>query len=706
MVGARGLLRDCLAIGAASLAFAVPARAEDIVCPPVWPPRAPASSVSLADPAALLALRDISQPGPGANGTSPLAVSPDGKRIAFFIAQPVPAVNDLCETLVVLDLAAPRDVRILDSGGSGIRYEEVLRGVRRPSGTFEVNSPVWSPDGRALVYRKRVDGEVQAWRAALDTGSARQLSHAEQDVEAVSWSRDGERVLYTVRPGRAAFFAAREREAAKGYLYDARFLPSLAAEPQLPAELPEALMSLPAEGGPATPAAEADKAAFAPPSQWTYEIHAVERPDGVRAGADPVDETFLSRSTVWVERAPGERTKCADPACTGALRGLWWQGDEVMFLKRDGWLREDSVIQAWSPQSGTVRTLMRVNERVSGCVPTRDQLLCLSEGSRRPRRVIAVDPASGRMSEFFDPNPEVDTASLPPVERLRWTNEMGHDAWADLVLPSGSPPRGGWPMVIVQYRSDGFLKGGTGDEYPIYPLVARGMAVFSFHAPDSIGFHTANGADMAAMAAAGHRNWARRRSVHDSLMRGLDLALARGTIDPSRIGISGLSDGSTTTRFALINENRFAAASISTCCLEPFTIMALGGPAQAEWFRLMGYPDASRPDDDFWRPASMALNAGKMRTPLLMQLSDDEFIDSLETFTALREHDKPVELYVFRGEHHIKWQPVHRLAIYERNLDWFAFWLQDRVDPDPAKAEQYARWEAMKRSLREGGSGP
>jgi dipeptidyl aminopeptidase/acylaminoacyl peptidase len=102
----------------------------------------------------------------------------------------------------------------------------------------------------------------------------------------------------------------------------------------------------------------------------------------------------------------------------------------------------------------------------------------------------------------------------------------------------------------------------------------------------------------------------------------------------------------------------------------------------------------------------MALNAGKMRTPLLMQLSDDEFIDSLETFTALREHDKPVELYVFRGEHHIKWQPVHRLAIYERNLDWFAFWLQDRVDPDPAKAEQYARWEAMKRSLREGGSGP
>ena len=70
---------------------------------------------------------------------------------------------------------------------------------------------------------------------------------------------------------------------------------------------------------------------------------------------------------------------------------------------------------------------------------------------------------------------------------------------------------------------------------------------------------------------------------------------------------------------------------------------------------------------------------------------------ALETFDALREHGQPVEMYVFAGEHHNKWQPRHRAAIYQRNLDWFSYWLQGRVDADPARAEQYRRWKAMQR---------
>jgi hypothetical protein len=45
---------------------------------------------------------------------------------------------------------------------------------------------------------------------------------------------------------------------------------------------------------------------------------------------------------------------------------------------------------------------------------------------------------------------------------------------------------------------------------------------------------------------------------------------------------------------------------------------------------------------------------------------------------------------------HLKWQPAHRLAIYNRNLDWFRFWLQDIEDPDPAKAAQYAHWRVLR----------
>lgn len=52
-------------------------------------------------------------------------------------------------------------------------------------------------------------------------------------------------------------------------------------------------------------------------------------------------------------------------------------------------------------------------------------------------------------------------------------------------------------------------------------------------------------------------------------------------------------------------------------------------------------------------------------------------------------------MFVFPDEYHLKWQPAHRLAIYDRVLDWFDFWLRGRVDPDPAKTKRYSRWRAL-----------
>jgi hypothetical protein len=130
-------------------------------------------------------------------------------------------------------------------------------------------------------------------------------------------------------------------------------------------------------------------------------------------------------------------------------------------------------------------------------------------------------------------------------------------------------------------------------------------------------------------------------------------------------------------------------------------MMNSGGIAFAEAMRAVGYPPSIRDDRAYWAPLSMTLAARRMNRPLLMQLADSELNLGLETFTALHEAGQPVEMYVFPDETHIKWQPAHRLAIYERNLDWFSFWLRGRIDPDPAKAAQYARWIAMKQHLAE-----
>ncbi|MFS6674120.1 hypothetical protein, partial [Staphylococcus aureus] len=54
------------------------------------------------------------------------------------------------------------------------------------------------------------------------------------------------------------------------------------------------------------------------------------------------------------------------------------------------------------------------------------------------------------------------------------------------------------------------------------------------------------------------------------------------------------------------------------------------------------------------------------------------------------------DVYAFPNEPHQKFQPRHKLAVYERNLDWFLFWLKGYEDPDPTKAAQYARWQSMR----------
>ena len=64
------------------------------------------------------------------------------------------------------------------------------------------------------------------------------------------------------------------------------------------------------------------------------------------------------------------------------------------------------------------------------------------------------------------------------------------------------------------------------------------------------------------------------------------------------------------------------------------------------------------------------------------------------TIPLIREHR--ADLYVFPHEPHQKFQPKHKLAVYERNLDWFRFWLQDYEDADPAKREQYTHWREMR----------
>ncbi|MEQ8750786.1 MAG: prolyl oligopeptidase family serine peptidase, partial [Amphiplicatus sp.] len=167
-----------------------------------------------------------------------------------------------------------------------------------------------------------------------------------------------------------------------------------------------------------------------------------------------------------------------------------------------------------------------------------------------------------------------------------------------------------------------------------------------------------------------------------------------GIADAKRIGMTGLSNGALNTAFALVHCNCIAAASVSGLSDDPFFYLFLHDSRRQVWREAGLGPWVG--EDSQWPDLSLALNAERVTAPILAQVADRELLFALQTHTAFADAGRQIDLYVFPDEYHIKWQPAHRLAVYERNLDWFSFWLQGREDSDPAKQEQYSRWRALK----------
>jgi dipeptidyl aminopeptidase/acylaminoacyl peptidase len=179
---------------------------------------------------------------------------------------------------------------------------------------------------------------------------------------------------------------------------------------------------------------------------------------------------------------------------------------------------------------------------------------------------------------------------------------------------------------------------------------------------------------------------------------------SRGLVDRARIGMGGFSAGSEATVWALMNSNILAAAGLASSQYAPsnYWLNAMRGssiPATLRAVHELGSPDET---PERWRLISPALNVDRIRVPLLMQLPEEEARHQMEFFSKLSNTTTPVELHAFHGAAHIKMAPQQRVAENRRNLDWFRFWLQDHVSPDPSKAAQYRRWEELRRRWRSG----
>jgi hypothetical protein len=252
-----------------------------------------------------------------------------------------------------------------------------------------------------------------------------------------------------------------------------------------------------------------------------------------------------------------------------------------------------------------------------------------------------------------------------------------------------------------RFLIDGSQSGAT--PYAALPIAARGILVL----------------DTARMSSpkAGSRLGPYSQSAETALVRnGIEAAVdelaRRGLINRDRVGLLGYSRNGMFVHYALtFSKYQFAAAVVDDSIdLSPFCYASLYGfpwQGMAEFEisatsrrgvnvrRAIGAPFQGV-GIRLWLQRSYLFHLDRIRTPIRYeQYGADQTPCNWQEFALLRRNHRPVDMIHLPLASHILKQPFARLTSQAGSSDWFDFWLNGHEDSEPAKHEQYTRWEQL-----------
>jgi dipeptidyl aminopeptidase/acylaminoacyl peptidase len=625
-------------------------------------------------------------------------ISPDGRWVAYTVSEANFKADAFVSQLWLAETS------------TGRRFQ-LTRG-EKSSG-----NPRWSPDGAWLAFTSdRVGDKNQIFLISPEGGEAVPLTKHETSISGYEWSPDGRWIAYAATEPPPAALKDRKEQFAdfevvrKEYNHVHLWTFSVAEAQQAPVI-----------GKQRTRNKEFSVSSFSwSPDSARIAFSATLNPDLIQGSTSDVYVLNLADdSAKKIVSQPGQDD---DPHFSP-------DGRQIVFstvMGREPYFAVNSRLAIVSAEGGAPRSLTDDFDENANFVDWNAGGLYFGGLQKTAAHLFRLDPATGKFSRvsapdnlmvggasftrdgrriaFTAPSPTTLTElyvtpldkfsprrltdaseQLKPFvlgtrEVVSWKSQDGAEIEGVLVKPADFDPSKKYPLLCVIHGGPTGIDRPAGVDLRTYPTdiwVARGALVLKVNYRGSAGygekFRTLN---------------VRNLGVGDAwdVLSGVDSLVARGWVDPARVGCMGWSQGGYISAFLTASSDRFKAISVGAGIsdwatyyyntdITPFTINYLGKDPVA--------------DPDIYKKTSPIAYIASARTPTLIQHGELDrrvpIANAYELRQALEDRKVPVEMVVYKGFGHGITKPRAQRAVMTHNLVWFNHYLWN--DPLPNLAD-------------------
>lgn len=296
-----------------------------------------------------------------------------------------------------------------------------------------------------------------------------------------------------------------------------------------------------------------------------------------------------------------------------------------------------------------------------------------------PGAVYLWDRKAGTLKLQYRIREELPREALSPRQPFSFASSDGMEIPGYLTLPKGLPARN-LPLIVLPHGGPWARDGFGYDPFAQF-FANRGYAVLQPNFRGSTGYGK-------AFLNAGNGQWG--RLMQDDLTWGVRALVAKGAVDPKRVGIFGGSYGGYATLAGVAFTPHVYAAAVAYVAPSNLITLLDAIPPYWEAGRRQMYTRMADPTT----PAGKALliaespltDARQIVTPLMVvQGKNDPRVnvrESNQIVAAVRDNGRPVEYLVAPDEGHGFARPINNLALVTEMEKFFARYLGGRYQKD------------------------